>query len=375
MQAAVQEGRVAGCVVVVVKDGQVLLHRACGKADLADSRPMKPDSLFRLASVSKPIVSAVAMKLVQEGRLSLQDPVSRWLPWFRPRSPAGGCPEITIHQLLTHTSGLSYRFAEPRSSLYHTLGVSDGVNQPELSLEENLRRLSRAPLLFEPGEKFHYGLSTDVLGAVIEKASGMSLPAATSELMLTPLGLRDTAFYALEVERLVTPYANSTLGLIEMVDGTALPLQQGLLYYDPSKSLTPGPYPSGGAGLVGSAGDVARFLEAMRKGGGGVLSPRTLELMGRDHLDPQLEGHRQGWGFGYGWAVLRDPKVAETPQSVGTWQWGGAYGHSWFVDPKEKLTVVLLTNTAFEGVTGQLPGDIRDAVYPVRQEFTKSSHF
>lgn len=363
MQAAVDEKRVAGCVVVVMVDGRTVLHEASGMADVAGSRAMGVDSLFRLASVSKPIVSAAVMKLVQEGRLSLRDPVTRWLPWFAPKSPSGGQPEITIHQLLTHTSGLSYRFAEPATSLYHPLGVSDGVDQPWLSLEENLRRLGSAPLGFEPGERFHYGLSTDVLGAVVEKVTGMGLPEATEELVLAPLGTTDTGFHAVDTARLTTPYGNTPTGLVELVDGTALPLQGGFLSVCPSKALAPSRYPSGGGGMVGSAGDVARFLDGLRSGGRGVLSQETVALMAGDRLGAGVEGHRAGWGFGYGWAVLRDPVAAGSPQSAGTWQWGGAYGHSWFVDPERKLTVVLLTNTAFEGMAGQLVRDVREAVY------------
>lgn len=206
MQAAVDEGRVAGCVLVVMEDGQTVFHEAHGLADRATSRPMRTDSLFRLASVSKPLVSAAALRLVQDGRLLLQDPVDRYLPWFQPHAADGSRPEITVHHLLTHTSGLSYRYAEPAASAYHALGISDGLDQPWLSLEDNLRRLSQAPLGFRPGEKFNYGLSTDVLGAVLEKASGLSLPEVMDRLILGPLELRDTAFHAVDIERLTTPY-------------------------------------------------------------------------------------------------------------------------------------------------------------------------
>lgn len=363
MQMAVDESRVAGCVLVVMKDGRTVFHQARGLADRTTGRPMRTDSLFRLASVSKPLVSAAALRLVQDGRLQLQDPVHRYLPWFRPQTADGSRPEITVHHLLTHTAGLSYRYSEPANSPYHLLGISDGLDQPGLSLEDNLRRLSQAPLGFRPGEKFNYGLSTDVLGAVLEKASGLSLPEVMDRLILGPLELRDTAFHAVDIERLTTPYGNSPSGLREIVDGTWLPLAGGFLSYCPTRALGATSYPSGGGGLVGSAHDVARFLDTMRQGGGDILAPSTAAQLGADQLLPGQAGHRPGWGFSYGWAVLRDPALAGTPQTAGTWQWGGAYGHSWFVDPDLGLTVVLLTNTAFEGLTGQLPRDIREAVY------------
>jgi CubicO group peptidase (beta-lactamase class C family) len=362
LHRAVKERRVVGCVVLVAHQGNLVYSRAAGLQDLDNEQPMQVDTLFRLASVTKPLVSTVAMRLVQEGRLSLDDPVSKWLPDFRPALAGGHRPEITVHQLLTHTSGLSYRFGEPNSSAYNVLGVSDGLDNPGLTLVDNLARLAQAPLGKEPGSAFTYSLSTDVLGAVIEKVTAKSLPESVDELLLRPLRMRDTGFFASDSSRLASPYCNWGGDLLPIVDGTDLPLGQGLLAFTPSKSLQPPRNPSGGGGMVGSAEDFHHFLEVIRRGGSPVLDSTTVNLMTQDHLGA-LAGHREGWGFGYGWAVLRDPEAAKTPQTKGTLQWGGAYGHSWFIDPAAELTVVVFSNTAFEGMSGKLPSEVRSAVY------------
>lgn len=363
VEQAIAEKRIVGTVVLVERDGQVIYRRAAGFADREAAIPMREDTIFRLASLSKPIVSATFMRLVEENRVSLDDPVTKWLPDFRPGLPGGETPVITLRQLLTHTSGLSYGFLESGGSAYHRLSVSDGLDQPGLSLEENLRRLRQAPLAFRPGEGWRYSLGIDVLGAVIEKATGQSLQEAVEAAVTGPLKMRDTGFAVADTSRLATPYADGQPAPVRMTDGLFVPLGEGGARFAPSRALDPASYPSGGAGMVGAAGDIARFLEAIRTGGGGVLSPDTVAAMMRDHVGPQAQTQGPGWGFGYGWAVLDEPAGAGTPQSAGTIQWGGAYGHSWFVDPARKLTVIALTNTAFEGMSGVFPVAIRDAVY------------
>lgn len=362
IDTALEERRIAGCVVLVAHRGETVYSRAAGWADQETRRPMQTDALFRLASVSKPMVSAAALRLVEEGKLSLDDPVTRWLPNFHPDLADGKAAVITIKQLLNHTSGLSYRFSEPKTSLYHALGVSDGLDNPTLTLAENLHRLSQAPLHHEPGSAFLYSLSIDVLGAVIEKVTKQPLPQAVSSLLLEPLKMKDTGFQAVDAERLTTAYGNTSVGPIKVVDGTTLGLGEGWVSYSPSKALSAPLNPSGGGGMVGSAGDFLTFLESVRRNDGSSLRPETVNLMKQNSLG-EVAGHRPGWGFGLGWAVLLDPAAAKTPQSMGTLQWGGAYGHSWFVDPARELTVVVFTNTAFEGMAGKLPADVRGAVY------------
>jgi len=280
IEAAFADQRLVGAVVLVAHRGQWLYRRAAGLADREAGRIMGEDSLFRLASVSKPIVSVAALSLVDEGRLALDEPIADWLPAFRPRLADGREARITPRQLLSHSAGLGYRFLEADADgPYARAGISDGMDLPGFDLAENLRRLASVPLLYEPGRAWGYSLATD------------------------------------------------------------------------------------GAGMIGSAGDVLRLLEVLRQGGAPLLTPGLVEEMGRDQL-PGLElPANPGFGFGLGFSVLRDPAIAQSPESPGTWRWGGAYGHSWFVDRARELSVVALTNTLFEGMSGRFVNDLRDAVY------------
>lgn len=360
---AINEKRIVGTVVLVSRNGEIVYHRAAGQADREAGTPIREDSIFLLASVTKPFVTAAAMRLVEEGRLDLDAPVKRWLPDFRPALPDGSTPEITIRQLLTHSSGLGYGFLEPEDGPYHRLNVSDGLDQPGLSLEENLSRLVSAPLNFEPGSGWRYSLGIDVLGGVPEKIEGRSLSGIVQEKVTGPLGLKDTDFSVRDAARLVKHYADGDPAPVPMTDGIAVPLYGLAATFAPSRILDPASYPSGGAGMAGTAGDLLRFLEAVRSGGVPILKAETVETMVVDQVGPQAETQGPGWGFGYGWAVLVDPRPTGTPQAAGTLQWGGAYGHSWFIDRENGLTAVALTNTAFEGMAGAFVTDIRNAVY------------
>lgn len=360
---ALSENRIVGAVVLVAKDGEIVYRRAAGYADREAGTPMQEDSIFLLASVTKPFVTAAAMRLIEEGRLDLDAPVTQWLPDFRPSLPDASTPDITIGQLLTHSSGLGYSFQEPEDGPYHRLNVSDGLDQPGLSLDENLSRLAEAPLGFAPGESWRYSLGIDVLGGVLEKIEGRPLAEVVREKVTGPLGLEDTDFSVQDRSRLVTHYADGDPEPVPMTDGIAVPLYGLAITFAPSRILDLQSYPSGGAGMAGTADDVLRFLEAIRTGGAPVLKSETVETMTTDQIGPQAETRGPGWGFGYGWAVLADPAPTGTPQAAGTLQWGGAYGHSWFIDRENGLSVVALTNTAFEGLAGAFPTDVRNAVY------------
>lgn len=360
---AIAEKRIVGTVVLVAQDGEVIYHRAAGLSDREAAIPMKDDTEFRLASITKPIVSATLMRFVERGQISLDDPVTRWLPDFRPRLKDGSTPIITIRQLLTHTSGLSYRFVEAPGGPYDQLDISDGLDQPGLSLHENLDRLVKAPLLFRPGTNWRYSLGLDVLGGIIAKASGKPLPDVVKEEIIDPLRLENSGFVPSDPARLATPYSDGRPEPVRMTDGIVVPILQSAARFAPGRALNSASYPSGGAGMLGTAGDVLSFLETIRTGGGVILSRPTVAEMVKDQVGMHAQTQGPGWGFGYGWAVLDDPELAHSPQSKGTMQWGGAYGHSWFIDPVKKLTVVALTNTAFEGMSGAFPTDIRNAVY------------
>ena len=360
---ALAEHRLVGTVVLVARDGKVVYRRAAGLADREAGRPMREDAVFRFSSVTKPFVTAAVMRLVQDGKLRLDDPVTQWLPDFRPKLADGTAPVITLRQLLNHTSGLTYGLAEPASHPYHQLGVSDGIDLSGITLDENLRRLGKAPLSFAPGSTWRYSLAIDVLGGVLEKAAGQTLPQVVAQTVTQPLGLAATGFVARDPARLATPYVNAQPAPTRMTDNQDVSLGETAVRFAPSRATDPTAFPSGGAGMVGTAGDVLDFLETIRKGGAPILKPETVATMMQDQVGQQAATQGPGWGFGYGWAVLDDPAVAHTPQKAGTIAWGGVYGHNWFVDPQSGLTVVIMTNTAFEGMNGPVTTQVRDAVY------------
>jgi len=360
--AALTEQRIVGAVFLVAHEGSLVCERAVGQAERETQRPMRVDTLFRLSSITKPYVSIAALSLVARGRLALEDRVEKWLPEFQPRLADGSAAPITVQQLLTHTAGLGYGLQEPPDGAYHRANVSDGIDQPGLSLAENLRRLASVPLLRKPGTAWQYSLAIDVLGAVMERAAGSTLPSIVEELVTGPLSMRDTAFRVVDRARLAAPYVDGSPPQL-MTDPQIVPYGTGAgISYSPSRAFDERSYASGGAGMVGSAPDTLRFIECMRKGGAPIL-PVELTRAAMTNQIGAFEGPLPGFGFGFGGAVLRDPQAAQTPQSPGTWRWGGVYGHSWFVDPIAQLSCALLTNTALEGMMGRLPIELRNAVY------------
>ncbi|RMX05000.1 class A beta-lactamase-related serine hydrolase [Corticibacter populi] len=364
---AIAQQRIVGAVVLVAHGGQVVYRRAAGLADREQRRPMREDAIFRLSSVTKPMVSAAALRLVEQGRLDLQAPVTRWLPDFRPQMPDGSMPVITLHQLLTHTAGLSYGLLEPADGPYRRAGISDGLDDAGITLEENLRRIAGVPLAYPPGQGWRYSVALDVLGAVMEAATGSDLSLLLRQHVTGPLHMPDTGFRVVDGARLATPYQDAQDGGAEpqrMAPQAQVPFGEGRIRFAPDRVWDAGAYPSGGAGMVGTAPDFMQFLLSLRPGAmSRLLKPETVALMLRDHAGVQAQTQGPGWGFGYGWSVLVDPALAGTPQGKGTIQWGGVYGHSWFVDPVHDLAVLAFTNTAIEGMSGAFAQDVRDAVY------------
>ena len=361
----VGSGRIVGATVQVLRDGNTVYRRAAGLADREAGRAATDDTIYRLALMTKAIVSATALALFDEGRLSLDDRVADWLPWFTPRLADGRQADITIRQLMTHTSGLTYAFLEPADSPWQALLGLEGLDDTPGTLEEAMRRVAAMPLVHEPGTEWRYSASTDVLGAVIERASGMSLPEAVAHSVTEPLGMTDTAFVAVDPARLAAAYRDGDMAAVRMAaTGDRVPIGEAGVPFSPARATDPAAWPSGGGGMTGTAGDYAWFLEAIRTGGAPILTPASARLFTTHAiggLRAWTEG--EGWGHGLGAAVLVDPEAAETPQTIGTWQWGGVLGTHWFVDPGEWLTVVVLTNTSVAGVIGALPAEIRDAIY------------
>jgi CubicO group peptidase (beta-lactamase class C family) len=364
IDAAVAEKRLVGAVVLIAHDGKVVHRRAAGLANRETRAQMSAERIFRFSSLTKPIVSAAAMVLVERGKLGLDDAVTRWLPDFRPQLPDGRTPAITVRQLLTHTSGLGYGFAEGVDGPYHHAHISDGLDESTVSLEKNVRRLAAVPLLFEPGKSWNYSLGIDVIGAVLERADDAPLDDIVSQRVTEPLGMSDTAFYCREPSRLAVAYVNDQPEPILMSDPAVVTLLPGTaIRYSPSRALNPHAFPSGGCGMVGTAEDFIRFLEAVRKGGAPILERRSVQAMMSNQIGELTTLLGPGTGFGIGGALITDPDAAQTPQSAGTLTWGGVYGHNWFIDPQRRLSVVSLSNTALEGMNGAFPGQLRDAIY------------
>lgn len=370
MQTALDEQRLVGMEVMVKRDGETLFHQAAGYADRESQRLMSVGERFRLASVSKPIVSTAAMMLVAAGRLSLDSDITRWLPTFKPLQPDGSRALITLRQLLSHSAGLSYRFLEATpDGPYARAGVSDGMDATPLSLQENLQRLSTVPLLFTPGTAWCYSLAMDVVGAIIEQVQQQPLPEAIRSLVTGPLGMKQTGFSLSADQSVATAYVSDTPRPHILSEGEVVAPFEGTvgIPYSPARVYDPQAFPSGGAGMVGTVSDLMTLLEMLRSGGGTLLSPEWIAEMARDQVSEHVLPDMPGVGFGLGFSVLRDPLLADSPESIGTWRWGGAYGHAWFVDPQQALSVVAFTNTLYEGMSGQFVNDLRDAVYRALQ--------
>ncbi|MBD9530273.1 beta-lactamase family protein [Comamonas sp. CMM01] len=366
VHSALADQRLVGAVVLVYQHGQALCRMAAGWADREARSAMEEDTVFRWASASKPVVSAAVLRLVAQGRVALDDPITAWLPDFRPRLPDGREACITVRQLLSHTAGLGYRFLEPDGQgAYAQAGVSDGMDASGIDLGENLRRIASVPLLYAPGTAWGYSLAVDVLGGVVEALCGMALPQAVEALVTRPLGMADAGFVCRDAARLATAYVNGSPAPHRLQEGEVVAPFEGTvgIPYSPARALDAGAYPSGGAGMVGTADDLRHLLEALRTGQGGWMPEHLIAEMGRDQTPGQELAAGPGLGFGLGFSVLRDPALARSPESPGTWRWGGAYGHAWWVDRARGLTVVAMTNTLYEGMSGRFVTDLRDAVY------------
>jgi CubicO group peptidase (beta-lactamase class C family) len=362
---ALAEKRLVGTVVLMAQDGRLVYRRAAGLADREAGRPMREDSVFLYASLTKPMVTAAALRLAEEGRIALADPVTKFLPDFRPKLADGSEPVITIHHLLTHTAGLIYGFTEPADGPYHRAGVSDGLDVPGRSFADNLHRIASVPLAFAPGSAWAYSLALDVLGAALERAAGESLGDLVRSRVTDPLGLTDTGFAPPDRSRLAAAYADDEPEPVRMGEHYAIPAPREFagLSFAPGRIFDPASYPSGGAGMAGTAGDFLVFLEALRRGGAPILKPETVQAMATSQIPGLAMPASPGTTFGYGFALVTDPAAAGVPMTAGTWRWGGVYGHSWFVDPARRLSVVGLTNTALEGMKGEFVSDLRAAIY------------
>jgi CubicO group peptidase (beta-lactamase class C family) len=353
LAADVEAKKLPGAVILVSRHGKVVLYDTVGKIDPAGSAPMTKDAIFRIYSMSKPITTLTAMMLVEEGKLMLSDPVSKYIPSFakmqvgvEKADPAGGKAtlelvparrQMTIQDLMRHTSGLTYGFFG--SGLVKTAYSEANMSDASRSNEAVAEKLATLPLAYQPGTTWDYSHSTDVLGRVVEVVTGKTLYQAEKERLLDPLGLSDTAFYltdAAKHKRMAEPFADDRSFGINAAFG------------DPRVT---GKYESGGGGMVSTAMEYARFLQMLRNGGTlegkRYVSPKTLAYMTSDHLGQAIATTPlylpgPGYGFGLGFAVRKATGEASHPAEAGSYYWGGAGGTYFWVDPKTDLFVVFM---------------------------------
>lgn len=359
MRGLVDQGRLAGTVTLVARNGKVVYHEAAGRRDVDRNVPMTTDTLFRIASMSKAVTSVAIMMLVEEGRVHLDDPVSRLIPAFArttvvvpppigatgaAATTAGTMPAarpITIRHLLTHTAGISYGNGNPFESQYRAAGaIGWYFADKDEPIATTIDRLAALPMDAQPGEKYVYGFNTDILGVVVEKVSGQTLADFFQSRIFAPLKMTHTSFYvdAAQADRLATVYAMPKAGgTLERAPEPGM--GQGHYVNGPRKSY------SGGAGLVSTAADYARFLQMLLNGGtlDGVrlLSPKTVELMTSNHVGSLYANGNLGFGLGF--EITEHVGRSGRPGSVGEYGWGGAYHTKFWVDPLEKLVVVFMT--------------------------------
>jgi len=353
LQRYVDENRLAGAVALVLRDGQPVYERAAGWSDKEAGRKMSMDTIFRIASQTKALTSTAVLQLMEEGRLSLADPVSRFVPAFASTTVSVAGPNgptvvaakraITIRDLLTHTAGISYG-TEPRlAAAYEAKGLGPAAGRGWYFADKDdgvcpsIERLATVPFLAQPGEEWVYGYNTDVLGCVVERVTGQSLESVVKSRITGPLGLSDTQFFlpAAQRTRLAAVYGSGPDGtIVRAAEGAS---GQGHYVDGPRRSF------SGGAGLLSTARDYARFLEAMRLGGAlegvRILSPRAVQLMTTNQVGTLHS--TTGLGFGLGFETT-DRYGANGMDSVGSFGWSGAYGTTYRVDPDARLVMVLM---------------------------------
>ncbi|KPK53531.1 MAG: hypothetical protein AMS22_07255 [Thiotrichales bacterium SG8_50] len=359
MQKHVDDERIAGAVAAVARRGKVAYLESVGKRDIENNVDMSADTIFRIASMTKPITSVAALVLYDDGLIKLNDPVSKYIPEFdRPdvlvsgqiRKTIPAKRKITIKHLLTHTSGLTYHWDTQVGPLYKEAGVTHGLIQDDSVLAEKMKKLAGIPLLHQPGEKWTYGLGVDVLGRVVEVASGKTLEEFFQERIFEPLSMKDTHFFIPDdkMPRLAAAYAPKPKGGLRRLGSE--PIEEGSLIYSADHPYVGRrSYFSGGGGLCSTVGDYMRFSQMLLNlgelDGKRVLKRRTVRLMTRDHVGELSENQ----GFGLGVSVARNAKESGGLDCVGSYGWGGFWYTTFFVDPKKQMIGVCMAQLHPEG--------------------------
>lgn len=377
MDRLIEDRKLAGVSVHILRRGELVYDAAAGLADIARGTPMQRDTIVRIYSMTKPLVSMAILMLYEDGHFQLDDPIGRYLPAFKhSRVFTGGSRlkyeseparrEITYRDLLTHTSGLTYGFMDANAvdAMYRDQGVDFSTS--DLPLGELVDKLAALPLLSHPGAEWNYSVATDVLGRLVEVISGQSLPAFLQERILGPLDMRDTGFHvpADKVSRFAAMYARGQDGAPVLIDD---PRSSG---FTKIRALA-----SGGGGLVGTVPDYLQFCRCMLNqgelNGERLLGRKTVALMTSNHLRGDMadmgqprfsESSYAGVGFGLGFSVMLDPAKAQILGSPGEFAWGGAASTAFWCDPVEDMAVVLMTQL--------LPS----STYPIRRELRVLSY-
>lgn len=364
MQEQMAKGMFPGAVTLIARGGKVVHFEAHGYQDAARTKAMSKDTLFRLASMTKPIVTAAAMMLVEQGKLKLNDPVVGWLPELKDlkvETPAGDVPlarPIWVQDLMRHTAGFVYA-GGTKSARIRDLYEKGNIEAREVDItgDEMLKNLGQIPLAHQPGTVWEYSVAVDVLGLLIERVAKKPLDAILKEMLLDPLGMKDTAFW-------VAP--DKAARLAEALDSD--PLKAGMLKsYRDSANPAGKSYFKGGAGLVGTAEDYLKFCQMMVNGGEyqgkRYLSRKTVEFMLSNHTvgiaGSPFPTTGPGYAMGLGFGVRLDEGMGWTPGSKGDAMWAGAWGTSFWIDPKEKLVGILMAQgPSFRGQTRMLYKDL-----------------
>jgi CubicO group peptidase (beta-lactamase class C family) len=374
ISSSIDSGWITGAVGFVARDGKIVYCKSFGYNDIDAKTPLKTDDIFRIASQSKAITSLAVMILFDEGKLLLDDPVSKYVPEFahpvvldkfNPKDTTyttiPAFREITIRDLLTHTSGIDYARigSENMKAIYEKNKIPVGFESRPLILGDYMKKLGKLPLVHQPGLQFTYGLNCDLLGYVVEVISGMSLDKFMHDRIFEPLGMNDTYFYIPEEKqnRLVKPYTENEMHKsVKWTDNTFGDINVNY-------PLVKGTYFSGGAGLSATIEDYARFLQMMLNGGEyngrRIISRKTVELMTSNQIGNLNLGRNK---FGLGFEITTEEGQAQLGVSKGSFAWGGFYGTAYWADPKEKL-VCLLFGQQWPISHGEIGDKFRVLVY------------
>jgi CubicO group peptidase (beta-lactamase class C family) len=367
-----------GAVTIVVKDNQLIQYKGYGYADIDIKKPMPADAIFRIMSQTKAITSTGILILFEQGKLLLDEPIADFIPEFKnpvvidkynaedtTYTTVPAKRDITFRDLLTHTSGIDYADigTETGNAIYAKAGIPSGLGYFDASLLDKMKMLAQQPLLFQPGEKWQYGLNTDLLGCLIEVISGMNLEDFLQKNIFEPLGMKDTFFNlpSSKANRLATVYTEDSLHRIIKWSHT-------FRHIDPDYPTMNKHYFSGGAGLSSTALDYAIFLQMLLNGGiyngNRILSTRTVEMMTSGQLDFLYNGMDN---FGLGFEITSAKSAARSPRNEGSFSWGGYYGTTYWADPKEHLVCLVMTQHT-PNTHGEIATKIESLVYASLKE-------